>query len=110
MVAYSDSIRGPGSRKVAPGRGNEARAYLMALVDYYDKLPDAMVFIHGHHESWHTDAGPGKHVDGTWRLGYLTWPIIEYYVPLSVSCHALTCFLVGQQQAEFCTWGLHLPC
>ena len=29
-------------------KGNEAMAYLQFIVDYYDRLPPVMVFLHGH--------------------------------------------------------------
>ena len=84
VTAYSDTMSGPGYRLVPPGRGKEARAYFTAIVDHYDRLPDAMAFIHAHPTSWHTLAGPGNNVGNTWRMAHLTWPVNEYYVPLSV--------------------------
>ena len=29
-------------------KGNEAMAYLQFIIDYYEKLPASMVFVHGH--------------------------------------------------------------
>ena len=29
-------------------KGNEAMAYLQFIVDYYDRLPPVMIFLHGH--------------------------------------------------------------
>jgi hypothetical protein len=29
-------------------KGNEAMAYLQFIIDYYDRLPQSMVFLHGH--------------------------------------------------------------
>ena len=84
ITAYSDTTGGPGYRLVPPGRGYEARAFLRAIVDHYDDLPDAMAFIHGHSTSWHTFAGPDNNVGNTWRMAHLTWPVNEYYVALSV--------------------------
>ena len=86
VVIYSDTASGPGYRLVPPGRGKEARAYFTAIVDHYDRLPDAMAFIHGHPYSWHTWAGTGNNVGNTWRMAHLTWPVNEYYVSLSVRC------------------------
>ena len=77
-VIYSDTTGGPGYRLVPPGRGKEARSYVMAIIDHYDRLPDAMVFLHGHPYSWHTWAGTGNNVGNTWRMAH------EYYVSLSV--------------------------
>lgn len=38
-----------------PNRGREASVYLRFIVDHYDNLPDATVFLHGHFSpSWHS--------------------------------------------------------
>ena len=52
-VVYS-STDAVGSRKVE-GKGFEARAYLQAIVDHWDALPEAMAFVHAHNrwvEGW----------------------------------------------------------
>lgn len=36
-------------------RGNEAMMYLTYLYEFYDKLPDIMIFTHGGDWSWHVD-------------------------------------------------------
>ena len=36
-----------GTRKV-DGKGNEANAYIQAILDNWDTLPDAMAFVHAH--------------------------------------------------------------
>lgn len=36
--------------------GDESHAYLRYMVDRYDDLPTAIVFIHGHRTSWHQQA------------------------------------------------------
>lgn len=47
----------------APGReiqGREAVAYLTFIVDYYESLPDYLVFIHANENQWHNDLFGGK--------------------------------------------------
>mmetsp|Transcript_63621 Transcript_63621/g.165361 ORF Transcript_63621/g.165361 Transcript_63621/m.165361 type:complete len:338 (-) Transcript_63621:248-1261(-) len=36
-----------------PNFGDEALAYLTHIVDNYDRLPEAVVFLHGHESAWH---------------------------------------------------------
>ncbi|KAI0012124.1 hypothetical protein F4779DRAFT_102892 [Xylariaceae sp. FL0662B] len=36
-------------------KGNEAMVYLTYLIDHYDSLPEIMVFMHAHRQSWHND-------------------------------------------------------
>jgi hypothetical protein len=43
-------------RLLAPNRGQEAAAYLAHIVEFYDDLPEAILFTHGHGPtSWHTN-------------------------------------------------------
>jgi hypothetical protein len=43
-------------RLVAPNRGQEAAAYLAHIVEFYDNLPEAILFTHGHGpKGWHVD-------------------------------------------------------
>jgi hypothetical protein len=48
-----------------PNRGREASVYLRFIVDHYDNLPDATLFLHGHGDSWHTRYLPTivRHLD-----------------------------------------------
>ena len=34
---------------------NEASAFLKFIVDYYDDLPEVMVFLHGHRYAYHQE-------------------------------------------------------
>lgn len=43
----------PPGLSVPLNRGREAMAYLTYIIDHYDKLPDYMIFVHGHERSWH---------------------------------------------------------
>ncbi|PGH03395.1 hypothetical protein GX51_04126 [Blastomyces parvus] len=36
-------------------KGNEAMVYLTYLIDHYDTLPDIMIFMHSHSNSWHNE-------------------------------------------------------
>ncbi|EGE83476.2 hypothetical protein BDDG_06420 [Blastomyces dermatitidis ATCC 18188] len=36
-------------------KGNEAMVYLTYLIDHYDNLPDIMIFMHSHGNSWHNE-------------------------------------------------------
>jgi hypothetical protein len=38
---------------VIPNHGHEALAYVSYMVDFYTHLPDKVLFLHGHSESWH---------------------------------------------------------
>ena len=39
--------------QVIPNKGREASSYLKYIVDNYDRLPDHVMFIHGHEHAWH---------------------------------------------------------
>eukprot|EP00884_Botryococcus_braunii_P021084 jgi/Botrbrau1/765/Bobra.0181s0022.2 len=39
--------------RTVKNKGNEAMAYLQFIIDYYDRLPASMVFLHGHRGTWH---------------------------------------------------------
>ena len=95
VVLYTDSglfAGRPGFKLYPAGKGKEARAYLSAIVDRWDALPDAMVFLHAHNTSWHTVVGHGNNLGSVWRLNHLKWPISEYFVPLSVGgCVGCVC-------------------
>jgi hypothetical protein len=44
-----------------PNYGDEALAYLTYIVGNYERLPEAVVFIHGHESAWHAPSSM-KHV------------------------------------------------
>eukprot|EP00742_Colponemidia_sp_Colp-10_P015970 GILJ01018269.1.p1 GENE.GILJ01018269.1~~GILJ01018269.1.p1 ORF type:complete len:298 (-),score=31.60 GILJ01018269.1:8-793(-) len=56
-------------RHLEPNRGNEVHAYLRFIIDHYDRLPEAVVFIHGHSTSWHSANIPDM-------LQHLRWPFL----------------------------------
>ena len=91
VEVYSDSDSPPpGAKPMPPGKGKEARAYLKAILDHWDSLPDAIAFLHAHNSSKHTVVGGrspaklGAWNSSEWRLTHLSWAADEYYVPLSV--------------------------
>jgi hypothetical protein len=45
---------------VPVNKGHEASVYFKYIIDHYDKLPDYVVFVHGHEKDWHH---PGSIVD-----------------------------------------------
>jgi hypothetical protein len=63
--------------------GKEAGAFLSFILDYYDNLPDLMVFIHAHRIAYHT--WNKDMVNALTRLrwdrikGYTTLNLLEYY-------------------------------
>ncbi|KAI1083120.1 hypothetical protein F5B20DRAFT_528678 [Whalleya microplaca] len=47
----------PSAANTTPiNKGNEAMVYLTYLIENYDHLPEIMVFMHAHRESWHNNA------------------------------------------------------
>ncbi|KAK9808172.1 hypothetical protein WJX73_005073 [Symbiochloris irregularis] len=36
-------------------KGNEAMGYLQFIIDYYDRLPASIAFVHGHRFGWHLE-------------------------------------------------------
>ncbi|CAK0800502.1 unnamed protein product, partial [Prorocentrum cordatum] len=54
QLAASSALRANEIRFVdIPNFGDEALAYLTHIVDNYDRLPEAVVFLHGHESAWH---------------------------------------------------------
>jgi hypothetical protein len=47
----------PGSHVVADNVGKEVSAYLSFIVEYYDALPESMLFLHSH-----------RYSDKRWRM------------------------------------------
>ncbi|CAG8957474.1 hypothetical protein HYFRA_00011455 [Hymenoscyphus fraxineus] len=41
--------------RVPKNKGREAMVYLSYMIDYYDTLPDVMVFMHSQRYQWHND-------------------------------------------------------
>ncbi|KAL4444199.1 hypothetical protein ABPG75_011936 [Micractinium tetrahymenae] len=67
---------------VLSGRGKEARSYIAAILEHWDRLPDAVAFMHAHGDSWHNYLGE-VHTNSEWRLMHLRWPTNEDYVDLT---------------------------
>lgn len=42
-------------KTMAPNIANEATSYLWFILNNWDNLPENMIFIHDHNESWHQD-------------------------------------------------------
>ncbi|DBA98269.1 TPA: hypothetical protein ACH3X1_001191 [Trebouxia sp. C0004] len=55
---------------------NEATAYVQFIYDYYDCLPQAIAFVHGHAESWHN-------LDMRDTLASLQWGLVSRHVDLN---------------------------
>lgn len=52
---YERKERNPESEyQVAVNKGQEASSYLQYIVQHYDRLPEYVIFLHGHERSWHT--------------------------------------------------------
>lgn len=45
----------PGVLRVPENKGNEAMAYLTYVIDYYERLPDLVLFTHASATSWHNN-------------------------------------------------------
>ena len=85
IVLYTDNAAnagGPGVKLYTAGKGEDSRAYLVAILDYWDALPDAMVFMKA--PSSGSAALPGGAADPVWRLNHLQWPVNEHFVSISV--------------------------
>jgi len=73
--------------KIMPNRGAESMAYLTAIIDHYDNLPDLMVFMHGHRLSWHTPL-----LGQDWILRRLaSHPPLDLQLSSTNGYHALGC-------------------
>lgn len=42
------------SRCIFPNKGKEVPSYLKFIVDHYADLPEYVIFLHGHNQSWHS--------------------------------------------------------
>lgn len=73
--------------KIMPNRGSESMAYLTAVIDHYDNLPDLMLFMHGHRLAWHTPL-----LGQDWILRRLaTHPPLDPMLSSTNGYHALGC-------------------
>jgi hypothetical protein len=73
--------------KIMPNRGSEAMAYVTAVIDHYDNLPDLMVFMHGHRLAWHTPL-----LGQDWILRRLaSHPPLDLKLSSTNGYHALGC-------------------
>ena len=55
---------------IIPAMGRESMAYLSAIINNYENLPDMVLFLHGHEMAWHTFAFGQRWV--LQRLRFLT--------------------------------------
>lgn len=53
VFVISKTIESPA--RVTHNKGNEAALYFEFIINYYDSLPDKMLFVHGHQNSYHQD-------------------------------------------------------
>ncbi|KAH9825377.1 6-phosphogluconate dehydrogenase NADP-binding protein [Teratosphaeria destructans] len=63
--------------KIPENKGHEAMVYLSFIIDHYEILPWASIFIHGHAESWHQEfdmAGliSGMRLEALQEEGYIS--------------------------------------
>ena len=52
---HRDRVAQAGLHGVPRNTANEASAFLKFIVDYYDNLPEVMVFLHGHRYAYHQE-------------------------------------------------------
>ena len=53
--AHLDNSTRSRAFEAVPNRGREASVYLRFIIDHYDNLPDATLFLHGHYSpGWHS--------------------------------------------------------
>jgi hypothetical protein len=52
---HRDRVAQAGLHGVPRNTANEASAFLKFIVDYYDDLPEVMVFLHGHRYAYHQE-------------------------------------------------------
>lgn len=71
-------------------RGNEATSYITAIIDHYEDLPDAMMFLHGHRRGWHDTLAPSD-----WVVRYAKWPIDPQYPYIAVQCPVVATTNIG---------------
>jgi Protein of unknown function (DUF3431) len=72
---------------IMPNRGSESMAYLTAIIDHYENLPDLMIFMHGHRIAWHTPL-----LGQDWILRRLvTHPPLDLNLTSTNGYHALGC-------------------
>lgn len=88
--------------------GREALAYLTFIVDNYDKLPDYMIFNHGHDRAWHQ---PMRILDKIIALNY-TAVDQEHYINLRCTegegCTDETKYYFDDPKPGDARWGYHL--
>ncbi|PVI00120.1 hypothetical protein DM02DRAFT_709587 [Periconia macrospinosa] len=54
MIVYE--VDNPKAEHTVPkNKGKEAMTYLTYLIDYYDDLPDIVIFLHAHKLTWHNN-------------------------------------------------------
>lgn len=70
---------------VPVNKGNEAMAYLTYLIEYYDTLPDIVVFIHDHAQAWHNNGLQGDRT--AVMLGELNWRRVNHRGYMNLRCN-----------------------
>lgn len=59
--------------RVMHNKGNEACLYFEFIINHYDSLPDKMLFVHGHQNSYHQDF-PADYIANN-----LLWDAADYF-------------------------------
>jgi hypothetical protein len=54
-------------------QGNDTNGYLKFIIDNYNKLPDKILFLHGHRNNWHQD------YDADFICNHVNWELDDYF-------------------------------
>ncbi|KAL1303240.1 hypothetical protein AAFC00_006655 [Neodothiora populina] len=65
----------------ARNKGHEANAYLTFIIDNYHRLPQTVVFLHGHFSSWHNEQNTAK------ALQLLNIDLVQENGYVNLRCH-----------------------
>lgn len=87
--------------QVPANRGHEAMVYLTFLIDNYEHLPEAMLFVHGTRWSWHNDASDYDNVPLLKALNISAALAHGGYHNLRCDWSASTCPLETPAQGSF---------
>ncbi|KAJ5088997.1 Lipase class 3 [Penicillium argentinense] len=68
---------------VAKNKGRESMVYLTYIIDHYDNLPDAMLFIHSQRFQWHND---DPYYDGVSMLRNFQVPYLQKKGYVNLRC------------------------
>jgi hypothetical protein len=70
--APDDAKLAPDQARLPAEKGGEVMAFLTFIIDYYERLPDTMFFLHGHKDSWHSEPA-----DSVWAVNNIRRSTIQ---------------------------------